>query len=922
MKKLIFLISLFFCFNTFVYAAGLQCEYEKNVVKVFEQHSCNPTDTNGTDDGNCGYFNNPRNGDPSRSNVTYTKLVPGTPPVDTSKPYYIFVLVDDSGSMNSDRTYIAIESINNFVTKIKQTENCTHHTCKIKVSFFNGEGKVKHGGSRGSTLSGFNQNRNINDFRKSMFNPAKATGGSFGKTLTNSEDNGWLTNFEKGFSLARKWLDDLEEHHPNAIPFFYFVTDGYPTGGGTTLNCKNADASKCLKWENYRIVPMTSASLFFSATQSIYSISKRIHQKNGRFLAVGINVGAQDDVMPRFLLNPNGTTFGRLNNNTEAKRYKSLLENGAQKVEVVMKYNDNFSAGSLNDDKNGIVFSNHRADNVFVDFDSSDGDGVCFGIVAKKDGDFPDEGSVRSSFRLQYKNSENGSYHNMDVDSDHTHTRRGYSDNISVLAQDGHWHKKNFKTLCYDLTRSQFNTLKNAKKIRLKFTGSTTLLVPKYPKSAVSSSPTWKNKYLNGFEVGGRHYDVIDQFFANQNRRIDPDEYSTVINGGGSTPDSCGNNTIANAKVTTPTTSSCSSASVTIYGDHNYTIRVILKETINFKGGSLVNINPVIAGKGFHFDRIEVSNHIDFDFERKGARIQTYLNSSHALQPVLHDDNTNQDVLMSEVKKADGTRMFANETQLKTAVTNALVSNYTSLANTHYSQTNFQDMFSILQKDSLPADFAIKERFVDIMETSTASFPNYSYKLGARKIKMNNKTFAFADSELDGNNLATHPTDYTVERFYYTPFGYGQNNFTFVVRVGNLSLFSYSTQTIKCNVRVGTELSPEKYLEYRSIDLKNPFPRSGGDSNKIPTNWRKWYEGDNIARLENSYGYLDYLVRTNKFPNVHGSYSLINNIKDEDGSSSYVTNEYFDIIRASATGKNYCSKGNFSQDCNIRVNSG
>ena len=134
----------------------------------------------------------------------------------------------------------------------------------------------------------------------------------------------------------------------------------------------------------------------------------------------------------------------------------------------------------------------------------------------------------------------------------------------------------------------------------------------------------------------------------------------------------------------------------------------------------------------------------------------------------------------------------------------------------------------------------------------------------------------------------------------------------------------------KCFISVGTpgknSPPPTQFsnLIYRSIDVGEPFPayNASNSSDKIPVNWRSWYDNaTNRSRLTNSYddGKLNYTIDlnndkiskinqdTNSKPNVYSSLEEMNN----NGTNNFVS-EY-------ATKKNinnkYCPVSEFDENC-------
>ena len=119
MKKIIYFIAIFFCLVSVV-DADLKCEWENNIVVPTEENSC-VEDAKLSDTGEGCNVSVEATKTSKPESKDYTRVVKNTEDIPKitggGKPYYVYVLIDDSGSMNQKKTKFVNKSLRSLTGK-------------------------------------------------------------------------------------------------------------------------------------------------------------------------------------------------------------------------------------------------------------------------------------------------------------------------------------------------------------------------------------------------------------------------------------------------------------------------------------------------------------------------------------------------------------------------------------------------------------------------------------------------------------------------------------------------------------------------------------------------------------------------------------------------------------------------------------
>lgn len=334
-------------------------------------------------------------------------------------------------------------------------------------------------------------------------------------------------------------------------------------------------------------------------------------------------------------------------------------------------------------------------------------------------------------------------------------------------------------------------------------------------------------------------------------------------------------------------------------------VNVIIKENAVFQYGKLVPEGKLYAGGGFYFDtsKIPTSYNVKIMWQ--------YANWKNNI-PYYYDSNNpnNWDASNKEI------------VNLINAKINEKIKNDLSI--------NFSTKDSNDYKNNQLVSIELKLKIGDLnFEKSLASNGEVVYisSVNSEKIELNSAYFSVDGKVKYGNKDGNYFIDGGNK--YYVPMGYTDDSFPFNISTSNLSVVSGIEFWYQAFCDKDVEELYNKNLYYRSIDVKNPFPKADNVSSKVPANWRIWYCGEgnictsnnNQKRLSNTYQMYPssplYKIilnqkNMNKIKSIESIYFDWGNINKDNGSSSFVSDDLFEI---KTNNSSYCSVGKFLKSC-------
>lgn len=327
-------------------------------------------------------------------------------------------------------------------------------------------------------------------------------------------------------------------------------------------------------------------------------------------------------------------------------------------------------------------------------------------------------------------------------------------------------------------------------------------------------------------------------------------------------------------------------------GNNRY-VNIIVQETAGFSFGKLTPDDVLYAGGGFALAEngiiTQYASKVAWDYADRKNGVPYYYNANN-----LSDSDARN--VTNEINNA------LLNTKLKSEI-----------------DLNFKTRNSNDYKDTNSVDVSLK------LPLNNPTFANNLYQFSSGTIKTNQAYFS-ADGKV---KYGISDDIYNIDggNKYYVPMNYDQDTFPFNISVSDLSIvkgieFWYQAD---CDKEVENKY---KSLYYRTIDVKNPFPKAGSVSSKVPENWRMWYCGDGVTcsgnvtnqnRLKNTYqSYPNnslYKITLNsdklsKISSESDYYTSWSNI-DSSGKSKFIE-KYFDLNSSNAS---YCGLSKFNTDC-------
>ena len=214
--------------------------------------------------------------------------------------------------------------------------------------------------------------------------------------------------------------------------------------------------------------------------------------------------------------------------------------------------------------------------------------------------------------------------------------------------------------------------------------------------------------------------------------------------------------------------------------------------------------------------------------------------------------------------------------------------------------------------------------------SSTANSKEVSCKYALRQAYQDRDGYIVYgnSSDEDGNFNDKYTSMSNIGSLYYARSDLKSGtDLSFEIRSDNLSLIdgvNYSYNAI-CHVNVYNELFGDSaVVNYRPIDLSNPFPKKGANCEGIASNWKEYCEkyGDNFSRITNQLNNLNRISYQTKkirsLPNNvdYGHYNVLSvpefgGENDKSGISSFIRDDnVFNIVN----GK-HCGIGSYNPSC-------
>lgn len=409
------------------------------------------------------------------------------------------------------------------------------------------------------------------------------------------------------------------------------------------------------------------------------------------------------------------------------------------------------------------------------------------------------------------------------------------------------------------------------------------------------------------------------------------------------------------------------------------------KAKFYFKG---INEPSVRAGKGFTIGETNYENEITWiiaDLDKDG---KPFYNYNYKVQKLVSNSCISDvDFSLRESGRFyyyDEDGVWRSTTSLKDAsfaVINKVVDksylsdssgNYTNIKFKSYDSNDSNDRKfksvngiweNIRNEGSIVKGDGFNTSDVSVRVNSSSKFGKtvtreYEYNLAQSAVKVVGDDYAKALYAEDAEDaIAAARAINTGEKFYidfkwvyggYWPFNIGKNNSNANTDSVNPSLVDGMTWDLTGTCGVNVEDGYYKDADgdvglnyrYRSISLKNPFPKANQTTFDDITaiNWRNWFGDININantnrnRIYNTLNYnYDYSLRFSKLSSEIISISDIKEISNSKGYGSY---EGFNpdgssqfLITNFSTGINindqyYCGLGFFSEDCNKYLGEG
>ena len=668
---------------------------------------------------------------------------------------------------------------------------------------------------------------------------------------------------------------DVKKLGDGLVPFVAFFTDGYPTA----------------EHKNYDLGALSSARYFYNASKKMKELGDAVHKHNGgKIITLGVDLSAED-TMAKYLLNPNDNTKKSLasDGNNEAQRYYSMITKGSVKFAELVGGSggiaDRGIIGYSSYNSKKIVFSNHKAldNNLGSIWIGPIKGGSNYKLCAKYDY------QTTETVKVKYKEKKCKKWNKKKTKCKKwetvTKSRKEKqvvtkTDSKCVDSNGTYKHNSNsgYKFIKFNANKKKFKDNSDVLGSRWTFESKTSFSYDTYSAN--------KRIDLNG--VVDKYYNkvtTIENLAA-----LAPGYWEETIK-----KDVC--KTINNFVPKKVDNNYCKDSLITVSNSKgNFDVLYTMTEVVTFDGGSLKNKQIVSAGQGFHFKDIWLKKHYSIGFRH-------YSN---------HGGGSKEPVAILKKGPKRFRVKFSKAGLDVNSVKNEIWKRFSD-------NVNVQATFKTIDSNNA------KDKNKDIKDNVDEKITSHGYDItgsyNVKKGSYNYKTKKFEYGACDGDACLPGLN-------YYIPYDYVKEKENDEIKVNvsfPSSLTSANLSTVcKVDVSLGgddiTGGESKKILNYRSIDLNNPFPRANNLKEQLPKNWQDFYCSNvscpnniNKLRLVNSYNYTPQYVANltsdTLLDNVlSGSYTSFSDINN-DGTSKFVNNNLKVITNKD---KHFCKLGYIS----------
>lgn len=898
MKKfnyLFFCFVLFFCFKCNVFCEvvdGYNVDCKGNVVPTIVNKKGNfPNNSN----NDCTF-----SFDSGSNSISSNKIKRPLPSCDketesssTQIKRYIYLIVDNSGSMDSDKKPQKVRKIFKTIgEQLKPDE-------KIVLTYFK------------KPDNKYKSNFNYNDFKKKKKLEEYAD-----EILDeNALKKGTNTNFVSSINKVKDYIDNIKGN-PNTVPIVIFITDGYPT-----------------KDSNGTLGYTSSARYFYTAAKAFNNLGKKLNnsKKNTKFVTVGLGLDKSSSKAIKYILNPNSVTKKELDD-LSPKNYQFIED---------YKFNKLINGAGISGDKLGreFIFSVASNPDVFMTGYSKISNGTTF--TFKNVGIPTDEelggdkitirnegfviGPIKKGYKIDYVKVDGKKVTNYKTKPFESGGEEKYfiSLNGNML---GRIRNKNIKVKLKsrDAVAHYKNINSNNKKIDLND------LVTKY-------YSVKKYSDVKDIEVDEIQKWIKIDDSSNNNKgpeTIDVTEYTH----NGISEEKTFNLGPGYVKKYNVTTKQYEMKPVSLY------VNYLIDTSVSFDGGTLKNNPSTYAGGGFKFQDITLQAKSKWYYS--GYAVEGVPVVSYKSDGISYNINYN-----NVFKDSKGTyQMFKNAEELWSKIdkeVNNFISDNSKKFMLNFDTVDSNDPNNLNKEVKVDSSSEYNRTVIDSDTYYTVAY-NYKVKQACGK----GENFEYVDKCSDGfklvNSYANEDGAYITgdDRYYFIPFGYKEKDAKVNVTLG----ISNKQYTTTCTVKVNSSGNPcpdsgdskpksvEEQVSYRSIDVSNPFPRANRQYYRIPINWRNWYctgvgtsngcveNKNNINRLKGSYANIYYSgdydsdkltsIAKDTLNSSNNYYSSWENIDVETGKSKALDDNFIKQ-QFSNSAPSYCPLGSFDKKCDI-----
>lgn len=904
MKKfnyLFFCFVLFFCFKCNVFCEvvdGYNVDCKGNVVPTIVNKKGNfPNNSN----NDCTF-----SFDSGSNSISSNKIKRPLPSCDketesssTQIKRYIYLIVDNSGSMDSDKKPQKVRKIFKTIgEQLKPDE-------KIVLTYFK------------KPDNKYKSNFNYNDFKKEKKLEEYAD-----EILDeNALKKGTNTNFVSSINKVKEYIDNIKGN-PNTVPIVIFITDGYPT-----------------KDSNGTLGYTSSARYFYTAAKAFNNLGKKLNnsKKNTKFVTVGLGLDKSSSKAIKYILNPNPVTKKELDDLSpknyqfiEDYKFNKLINNTPIKAEnlsrefifSVASNPDVFMTGysKISKDRTTFTFKNvgiPTDEDLGGDKETIEKNGFVIGPIKKgyKIDYVKVAGKKVTSYeKIEFDGSNGVTKYFIKLGGNMLKKIRNKDIEVKLKSNDAVAHYKNINS--------------NNKKIDLNG------LVTKY--YSVKKYSDVKDIDVNEIQK----WIKIDD--SSNNNKGPETIYVTEYTHNGISEEKTLNLGTGYVKKYNVTTKQYEMKSVSLY------VNYLIDTSVSFNGGTLKNNPLTYAGGGFKFQDITLQAKSKWYYS--GYAAEGVPAVSYKIEGIPYNINYN-----NVFSDRDGTNQkFKNAKELWVKIdeeVDKFIRNNSNKFMLKFDTVDSNDPNNLNNVVKVDQTFSYSKSLPTETDSDTYYTVAYNYKV--KQACGRDEKFEYVDKECsDGyklvNSFANEDGAYITgdDRYYFIPFGYKKEDAKVNVTLG----VSGKQYTTTCTVKVNSSGNPcpdsgdsepksvEEQVSYRSIDVSNPFPRANEQYYSIPINWRNWYcngvgtsnkcveNKNNINRLNRSYANIYYSgdydsdkltsIAKDTLNSSNNYYSSWENIDVETGKSKALDDNFIKQ-QFSNSAPSYCPLGSFDKKCDI-----